>query len=258
MTENELRKEFVDKAISYVGVKEGSNKHKEIIDGYNKIVPLPSEYRMTTQDAWCATFVSFIAYKCDLLDIIPAECSCNRQIALWKKLGRWQENDAYVPKTGDIIYYSWKDNGAGDCTITSDHVGIVVSVSNGSIKVIEGNKNDAVSYRTIAVNGKYIRGYGLPNFASKSTSKETVSSTSSKGSVCQVELSVLKQGNKGGQVKALQALLVGYGYSIGASGIDGSFGPATLKAVKAFQAKSKIDVDGSVGPITWKKLLGVS
>ena len=34
---------------------------------------------------------------------------------------------------------------------------------------IEGNKNDAVSYRTIKVNDKYIRGYCLPNYASKAT-----------------------------------------------------------------------------------------
>lgn len=257
MTENELRKEFVDKAISYVGVKEGSTKHKEIIDGYNKIVPLPSGYRMTTQDAWCATFVSFVAYKCGLLDIIPAECSCGRMITLAKKNGIWVENDAYVPKMGDIIMYDWQDNGVGDNTGAPDHVGIVVSVSNGTIKVIEGNYKDAVGYRNIAVNGRYIRGYICPNFSSKATLKESVNNSSSKGGV-KVELSVLKQGSKGEQVKALQALLVGYGYSIGASGVDGSFGSATLKAVKAFQAKSKIDVDGSVGPITWKKLLGVS
>ena len=48
-------------------------------------------------------------------------------------------------------------------------VGIVASVSGTTIKVIEGNKNDAVDYRTISLNGRYIRGYGIPNYASKAT-----------------------------------------------------------------------------------------
>ena len=33
------------------------------------------------------------------------------------------------------------------------------------IKVIEGNKKDSVSIREIDVNGKYIRGFGVPNYA---------------------------------------------------------------------------------------------
>ena len=36
--------------------------------------------------------------------------------------------------------------------------------------------------------------------------------------------------------------------------IDGSFGPRTEKAVKNFQKKKGIVVDGEVGPITWEKI----
>ena len=253
MNENELRKKFVNKAISYVGVREGSLGHKGIVDTYNKIVPLPVNYKVKYTDAWCATFVSFIAKECGLLDIIPAECSCPRQIALWQKLGRWIENDAYIPNVGDVIYYSFSDNGSGDCKKVSDHVGIVVSVSGNDIKVVEGNKSDAVGYRTIAVNGKFLRGFGLPNFASKATS--TSSSKSSSKGCCNVELKILKQGSKGNSVKALQALLVGFGYSVGSSGIDGDFGGDTLAAVKKYQKAKKLDADGVVGKDTWTSLL---
>lgn len=72
-----------------------------------------------------------------------------------------------------------------------------------------------------------------------------------------VKLPVLKKGAKGEQVKALQALLIGYGYSCGSSGVDGSFGSATDKAVRAYQQANGLAVDGSVGPATWCKLLGV-
>ena len=253
MNEQELREQFVKKAISYVGVKEGSSKHKSIIDTYNKIVPLPSGYRLRYSDAWCAGFVSSMAYECGLLDVIPAECSCRRMIALAKEKGIWVENDAYVPKIGTIMMYDWNDNGIGDNTGDPEHVGIVVSVSNGVIKVVEGNYHDAVGYRNIVVNGRYIRGYIEPKFSSKATSSKPSKSPSKE--MCKVELSILKLGSKGNSVKALQALLVGFGYSVGKSGIDGDFGNATLSAVKKYQAKMKLEVDGVVGVATWTSLL---
>lgn len=244
------RQKFVNTAISYLGVVEGSEKHKYIIDTYNKITPLPVGYKVKYTDSWCAAFVSFCSYECGLLDIIPAECSCNRIITLAKNMGIWVENDAYVPKTGEIILYDWNDNGAGDNTGVPDHIGIVVSVSNGMIKVIEGNYKDAVGYRNIAINGKFIRGFICPKFASDTNVQK-------EESVCNVELKMLKQGSKGNDVKALQILLKGYGYGLGSYGIDGDFGQATLSAVKKFQSNKKISSDGIVGPITWKNLLGV-
>lgn len=74
--------------------------------------------------------------------------------------------------------------------------------------------------------------------------------------VCNVEIKVLKKGAKGSEVKALQILLIGYGYSCGSSGADGSFGPATDKAFRAFQQERGLAVDGSCGPASWSELLG--
>lgn len=119
---------------------------------------------MKYTDAWCATFVSAVAIKCGLTDILPTECSCGEMIALFKKLDEWVENDAYVPKPGDVIFYDWQDSGSGDNTGWPDHVGIVESVSGSTITAIEGNKSDAVSRRTLQVNGKYIRGYSVPKY----------------------------------------------------------------------------------------------
>lgn len=107
-----------------------------------------------------------------LTDIIPRECSCNQFIQLAKNMGIWVENDAYTPSAGDMILYDWDDNGVGDNTGSADHIGIVVSVSGGVIKVIEGNKSNAVGYRDLAVNGKYIRGFVTPKYSSKATKEE--------------------------------------------------------------------------------------
>ena len=68
-------------------------------------------------------------------------------------------------------------------------------------------------------------------------------------------LSTLRIGAKGAQVKALQILLIGYGYSCGSYGADGDFGNGTLAAVKKFQQAKKLEVDGIVGTNTWNKLL---
>lgn len=72
--------------------------------------------------------------------------------------------------------------------------------------------------------------------------------------VVTVNLSVLKRGSTGAQVRALQTLLSGYGYN--PNGIDGSFGPGCESAVRRYQSDHKLTVDGIVGAATWKTLLG--
>ena len=165
MTETEARALFANTAKSYLGYSESSGKHRQIIDLYNSKSPLPRNYKVTYTDAWCATFVSAVAIKCGMANIIPRECSCFYQVEQFQKMERWQENDSYTPKPGDIIYYDWQDSGNGDNTGVPDHVGIVEYVDNGTICVIEGNKNDSVERRYITVGARYIRGYGLPNYA---------------------------------------------------------------------------------------------
>ena len=48
-------------------------------------------------------------------------------------------------------------------------------------------------------------------------------------------------------------------YALGYYGgqLDMNCGPATEKAIRAFQKKKKLTVDGVCGPATFKKLLGV-
>lgn len=172
MNVSEVRKKFAARAAGYVGVKEGTAQHHAIIDRYNAHKPLARGYAVKYTDAWCATFGSEIAIEAGYTDIIPTECGCEAQIKLWQKMGRWCENDAKVPEPGDYIYYDWDDNGVGDCKGNSDHVGIVESCDGKTIVVVEGNKNNAVERRTLQVNGRYIRGYGVPNFAKKATSTQ--------------------------------------------------------------------------------------
>ena len=68
---------------------------------------------------------------------------------------------------------------------------------------------------------------------------------------------VLRQGDKGNDVRTVQFwLLVAAGNysSLPTLTVDGSFGPATLTAVTAFQEYFGLTADGAVGRVTWNKL----
>jgi hypothetical protein len=62
----------------------------------------------------------------------------------------------------------------------------------------------------------------------------------------------LKPGNTGAQVKVLQRALASLGYSAGA--VDGQYGPATKRAVAAFQHAHGLTADGIFGPKTLQAL----
>jgi len=66
---------------------------------------------------------------------------------------------------------------------------------------------------------------------------------------------LLKLGSNGTAVRELQTLLNKFGHGLV---VDGDFGPATLAAVKAYQASNGLAADGIVGPLTWAKLRAVT
>lgn len=65
-------------------------------------------------------------------------------------------------------------------------------------------------------------------------------------------LPVLRQGSSGEAVKALQRELNDSGASLT---VDGSFGPATYSAVRSYQSRVGLLVDGIVGNNTWGSLI---
>lgn len=155
-------------AREWIGRNEADGTHKGIIDVYNGHTPIARGYKVKYTDAWCATFVSAVAIRCGLTEIIPTECGCGQMVELFRAMGEWQESDSRTPAPGDVIFYDWDDSRTGDCMGWPDHVGIVEGVDGGKITVIEGNKNNAVGRRVLAVDGRYIRGYGVPRYEEES------------------------------------------------------------------------------------------
>ena len=163
---------IVNIMLGWKDAKQGSARHKEIIDLYNTLSPLPRGYKLTYTDAWCAGTWSAAAVKAGYTAIMPVECSCYYLIERAKAMGIWIEDDTYVPDPGDGILYDW-DDGPNYATTDNkgapEHVGAVWKVENGIIYVIEGNKNNAVGIRELPINGRYIRGFICPKYTEAGT-----------------------------------------------------------------------------------------
>lgn len=164
-----------------------------------------------------------------------------------------------TPKVGDQIFY--KDSRGEPC-----HTGLVYKVDSTYVYTIEGNTSStagvvanggAVAKKKYRIDYSRIYGYGRPKYDVEKKTQTQTTTTVKKEGTCTVKLKVLQKGSKGSDVKSLQLLLIGYGYSCGKAGADGDFGTGTASAVKKYQKAKGLTVDGIVGEKTWKKLLGV-
>ena len=168
------RQDYVNKALSWLGTKEKSAGHKQIVADYNKACDRGRKADINTP--WCAVFVGAVAQETDnvLKDGygVPVDCSCgtgsHSLIEKAKKAGVWVENDDYNPRIGDLIIYDWADSGKGDDKTGHDHVGIVTKAGN-PFTVTEGNRKDSVSNRTVKVNAQFTRGFIAVKFVDEAT-----------------------------------------------------------------------------------------
>lgn len=264
---------IIELAKLWIGRNESDGGHKYIIDIYNGQNKLPRGYKVKYTDSWCAVFISALAVKLGYTDIIPTECSCQKMIELFKAMGCWAEDENRVPNVGDIVFYDWQDNGVGDNKGWSDHVGIVESVTGNKINIIEGNYSNAVKARTIEVNGKYIRGYGVPKYDVEPVKKANAKVKAWQKAAIADGFVFPKYGADGEwgaecenvAKKAIVKKRLVYIHrnltkiiqkAVGVT-VDGKFGTKTRDAVIAYQKSHGLVADGVVGIKTWKAILGV-
>ena len=161
--------------------------------------------------------------------------------------GKWIRRGDGTPKPGDLIIFGNRDDSG-----SGKHIGIVTKVTSSTVYTVEGNTTKSgysanggmVAAKSYSRTNGNIAGYCSVDYDDEV--KETVEMT----------LEVLKKGSKGDNVKALQILLIGYGFDCGSYGADGDFGSATDEAVRNYQKAKGLTVDGIVGKNTWNKLLG--
>lgn len=219
-------------ARSWIGLKESDGSHKQIINVYNAHKPLPRGYKVKYTDAWCATYVSAVAIEAGAEDIIPIECGCQEMIDKAKQMGIWVEDDAYTPSPGDIIMYDWGDDGKGDNKGYADHTGYVNGISQrGTMEIIEGNKDDSVSFRYIDINDMYIRGYITPKYSKAADSQAPADTPNYSFTVKPVSL-----GSKGNHVLLLAEILKARKFYIFGLSPDMVCDEYLVKAINAYQS----------------------
>ncbi|MEU5880756.1 peptidoglycan-binding protein [Spirillospora sp. NPDC047279] len=202
--------------------------------------------------AWCDMAVTFWARKSgNAKAVLP---SGDRAYTVWhaqdfQKIGRWHTGTtANVDKCrpGDIVFFDWGNtNSVG----AIDHVGVVEKVlGGGRVQTIEGNTGDACRRRVRS--SASIAGYGRPAYSGSGGG-----TTPNWTEAMVKKLPTLKRGSSGEDVQSLQGLL--HARSHAEVKIDGEFGTATEKAVRAVQRWGGVLDDGVVGPATWPVLLRV-
>ena len=80
------------------------------------------------------------------------------EVSVWWQCEIAKERSSYFTdvnqaKPNDLIIYDWKKGNR------YNHVGFVVSVGNGMLRAIEGNKSNTVAYRNIRADSPLIRGF---------------------------------------------------------------------------------------------------
>lgn len=156
-------KEYLDVCKKYLGTKEGTNKHRKIVDMFNssKLKTFPISYN----DAWCSAFISAMAIESGCTDIIPISANCDEMYKKGVVMGIAIPKDKWIPKMGDIVFYDWNLNGE------LDHIGVVETMTKNIIHVLEGNKNDSVAYRDINYKNATITKIIRPRYKTGSKKK---------------------------------------------------------------------------------------
>jgi peptidoglycan hydrolase-like protein with peptidoglycan-binding domain len=179
---------------------------------------------------WCDMSISYEAAHSDNLKAVMGKFALTTAHArAFQAHGRWHYGLGGI-RPGDVVFF---DFSGGRSISGIDHVGLVEAVhSNGTVTTLEGNTSDAFRRR---VRGRScVVGYGRPAYdgAAPMPSHD----------------GILRKGSTGNAVRTLQKNL----NTVQHAGltVDGQFGAATDKAVRAFQSAHKLTVDGEYGPHT--------
>lgn len=266
MTINEAKSRLVTWANAQIGYREGDNNWNKYAE--NEDVRKLYGWKPQNQP-WCDSFVDAGFCTCFGLELASAltyQPVGKGSAACRYSAGFYSAHEAFYqsPEIGDQIFFFV---GGG-----INHTGIVVEVSGGVVYTVEGNTSDMVARRAYGTGSNVIAGYGRPNWSAvigadvpADDPKETTPATPTINPAtlpCFVKLPLLKRGDGGkgnsleGYVKALQGLLLVWGYKLPKWGADGDFGSETETAVLNFQHDHGLSEDGVVGNDTYKVLHG--
>ena len=154
--------------------------------------------------------------------------------------------DAMIDRCSSVSS-SMTNIAVGEFLWLKGHCGVYIG--NGKVVESTPNWNNGVQITDMSAR-KWLKHGFLPyiEYEVREEVKNTVS----------IDLAVLRKGSKGAEVKTLQRLLNALGFK-GKDGkvldVDGSHGGNTDYALRSFQSKKGLEVDGCCGRLTWSALL---
>lgn len=138
---------ILDVAEAEAGTVEGSAR----ANSYGSAVGLSLS---TSNYAWCATFVSWVAKQ------TGATSYRNSYVSGWVKqarAGNYHLSVTTAPQPGDIVAFDW--DGGSDFTGGNEHIGVVRTVSGSSFTTVEGNTGNPAG----GSDGVYVKSRGTNN-----------------------------------------------------------------------------------------------
>ncbi|MFD5057439.1 CHAP domain-containing protein [Streptomyces sp. NPDC058394] len=264
-----LTTEVIATARAEVGYREGkSGGHW---NNKTKYAPAVPGLEWADWQAWCATFVSWVALEAGAAHLFPRTASCAAGVKWFKDRLQFSE----YPAVGAQVFY-----GAGG----GSHTGIVVSYTADTITTVEGNTNtngsaegDGVYTRTRQRRDAYVYGYGYPDYPegiksadpawAHKTPKPTAPSTPSHPTAPKPTPYTppafpkgLAPGRTKPSARGLQRALKAAGYLAKSVAEADTYGPQTQAAVAKFhnthptyRAKGT-SYDPAIGPRGWAGL----
>jgi hypothetical protein len=260
---------IISSAENEVGYHEGrdADGNWNNIQKYSENVP---GLAWSDGEAWCATFMSWLAMVSGNAALYPRTASCSAGVDWFRSIGRFSE----YPAVGAQVYFG---PGGGS------HTGLVVSFDDTYIHTVEGNTNDngsaqgdGVYRQTRTRRDAYVYGYGYPRFAEGIVSADPAYGGKGSGSSPvpapskpTVSLSHVvaaaktdpgaSQGHQSypNDVRPVEAALHAEGFLSAAYASDGSYGSSTVTAYAEYQRKlgfSGADADGIPGMTSLTKL----
>ena len=244
MAQKGTAEKLVEIALAEIGYVEGPKDNETKYGAFTKANFLP----------WCGSFCMWVANQAGVK--IPNTVSTMAGAAAFKKMGTWTDAAKADPQPGDIVYFNFAPGGA-----PIEHVGIVVkNMGDGTVQTAEGNTSgdkkksgseanggeSVIKIRAYKKNKKgipsFIVGFGRPNYKGNEVTAKLPKSETPEFP------GRIKPGDKNESVKLIQHALTLLE--------DGEYGPATKKAVIAFQDNHDlVDSNGIIGPKTWAELM---
>ena len=192
--------------------------------------------------AWCGAFVCWVLDQAGALDI-PRFVWTPSGAQAYEDRGRWD----HEPSIGDVVFFTWP----GSPRIS--HVGFVEAIrDDGAVVTIEGNTDEAGG----GTGGKVMRhvrranmtGFGQPAYTALAAATPTAPAVP----MGVAKRPMIREGSRGPNVLYLQKRLGSHRIDPGPE--DSVFGGRTDRAVREFQRRNRLTVDGICGPHTWAAL----